>query len=243
MTDRDTTTPPAGVEERHHRDTAALMDALAAAIVARLGDALAAGRDASLLVPGGRTPVPLFERLAHTPLDWRRVRIALTDERWVATDDPASNERLVREHLLVDRAAAATFTGLKNGAADAARGAGPSFAALTALPRPFDVVVLGMGDDGHFASLFPHSPGLAAALDAAAPPGCVAMHAGVAPRERLSLNLGALLDARWLCLAIVGASKLAVLERARAPGTALELPVRALLTQTRAPLAIHWAPD
>jgi 6-phosphogluconolactonase len=224
-------------------DTAALFEALAAAVQVALQNTLAAGREASLVVPGGRTPVPFFERLARAPLPWARVRVTLTDERWVPVQDPASNERLVRAHLLQGPAAAARFTGLKNTAVDAASGTAASWAALASLPRPFDVVVLGMGDDGHFASLFPGSPGLAAALDPSEPPGCVAVRAAALPLERLSLNLAALLDARRILLAITGRSKRAVLERASAPGSPLELPIRALLAQRRTPVEVYWAPD
>ena len=103
-------------------------------------------------------------------------------------------------------------------------------------------MLLGMGDDGHVASLFPDSPGLAVALDPGRPPGCVAMTAPVPPRERLSLNLRALLDSRRIAIVITGAEKWATYERARLRGPAVDMPVRALLQQQNVPVAVYWSP-
>ena len=219
-----------------------LTAALSERIVGQLRAALAAGREASLVVPGGRTPVPLFRRLRTSALDWRRVWITLADERWVDAQAEASNEALARRELLKDAAAQAHFVGLKNHAATAAAGAARSAAALAAVPRPFDAVLLGMGEDGHFASLFPHSPGLRAALDPDAEPGCVPMQAPSPPQERITLNLSALLDARLLLLPLPGAAKASTLRAAQAPGPETELPVRALLRQHRVPLEIYRNP-
>lgn len=220
----------------------ALVDTLTQRIVAQLDGALRAGRDASLVVSGGRSPVALFRRLRDASLDWSRVWITLADERWVSAGDAGSNEGLVRRELLQSAAARAHFVGLKNPAASAAEGALRSTAALASVPQPFDVVVLGMGEDGHFASLFPGSPGLAAALDAGAEPGCVPMRAAVAPAERISLNLAALLRSRLLLLPLLGAAKAAVLRAAGSEGSAEALPVRALLRQRHVPLEIYLVP-
>jgi 6-phosphogluconolactonase len=228
---------------RTFADSAALAATLAGDVVDRLQRALDAGREASLLVPGGRTPAQLFDRLATVPLRWARVHVGLTDERRVPRDDPASNERLVRERLLVGAAAAARFTGLADDAQDPDVAAAHAFAALAPLPRPFDAVVLGMGDDGHFASLFPGGDGLATALDPAAAPGCVAMRAPAAPHERLSLNLAALLASRFVALAVTGAAKRRVLDAAATPGPPTDLPVRALLAARQVPVTVYWAPE
>jgi 6-phosphogluconolactonase len=156
--------PPA----QRYADMATLSADLANEIAASLTAAIAARGTASLVVSGGRSPVKLFECLRVQPLDWRQVCIALADERWVDADDPASNERLVRENLLKENAAAARFLGLKNGAPTPDIGAVSAWETFARVPRPFDAVVLGMGDDGHTASLFPGSPNLASALNPAA---------------------------------------------------------------------------
>jgi 6-phosphogluconolactonase len=230
------------IRERRFPDPPALNAALAQEITRALQHSLDAGRGASLAVPGGRTPVGLFELLSQSAIAWQRVGLTLTDERWVDPAGEGSNEHLVRTHLLRGAAAAARLASLWNAAPDARQGADASWAALACLPRPFDFVLLGMGDDGHFASLFPGSPGLAAALDPQRPPGCVAMRAPVAPAERLSLTLSALLDARQIALLIVGEAKRAVLQRALQDGPETELPVRALLRQRRTPVSVYWSP-
>jgi 6-phosphogluconolactonase len=234
----------ANFDTREHRfaNAAALTEALALEITGALQDGLAAGRGASLAVPGGRTPVALFERLSGAELDWDDVWITLTDERWVDATSSSSNEKLVRDHLLREAAAEANFVGLKNASAEAHAGARLSWSSVAELPRPFDFMLLGMGDDGHVASLFPDSPGLAVALDPSQPPGCVAMTAPEPPRARLSLNLRALLDSRRIAVLIVGDAKWATYERARVRGPAVDMPVRALLQQQNVPVSVYWSP-
>jgi 6-phosphogluconolactonase len=218
------------------------MQAAAAALAERIATLLRAAvmerGVASLLVPGGRTPVPLFHALRRQDLPWRQLRVSLTDERWVPEDHPDSNARLVRAELLVEAAAEAVFIPLHNDAPDPARGAARSWHALAALPRPFDAVVLGMGEDGHFASLFPASPGLEAALDPRGAPGCVSMRAPTAP-DRISLNLAALESAHHLFLLISGQRKLALVEHSRGRQP---LPVDALLALRSPEPAVYWAP-
>ena len=216
---------------------------LAAAIAADLAAALARRPYASLVVSGGRTPAPMFAHLAEQGIDWRRVQITVADERWVPLGDPASNEALVRASLLRERASAARLTGLKNDAPTPAVGAARAWSGISAMSQPFDVVVLGMGDDGHTASLFPGSAGLRAALDPKAPPACVAMEPRDAPHARLSLNLAALLHSRRICIQISGAQKWQVYQRAMAVGPVEELPVRAILCQRSVPVDVYWCPD
>src|SRR5277367_167052 len=181
--------------------------ALSSKIAASLNAAIAARGLASLVVSGGKSPVTLFETLRAESLDWSRVCVALVDERWVDPTDPSSNEKLVRDVLLKDAAAAARFIGLKNGAPTPDLGAVSAWETFARVPRPFDAVVLGMGDDGHTASLFPRSPNLASALNPAAIAGCVGMRSPVAPHPRMSLNLSALLGSRRIVVLITGAQK------------------------------------
>lgn len=211
-------------------------------IAGLLTTAIAARGRASLVVSGGKSPLALFEALRTRSLDWSRVSITLADERWVDPADPASNEKLVREHLLGDAAAGAHFVGLKNSAATPALGAGAAWDAIAGLPRPFDAVILGMGDDGHTASLFPGSPNLAHAVDAGAAPGCVGMISPTEPCARLSLNLAALLDSRQVFLFLSGAAKWQVYAAAGAPGEVAQMPVRAVLRQRRVPVDVIWSP-
>ena len=213
--------------------------ALAAQVAGALSAALAARAQATLAVPGGRTPVPLFHALRGVELDWGRVLVTLTDERWVPETHPGSNAAMVRRELLSGRASDAGFVPLFNGAVDAVHGAASASRTLAAL-LPFDVVVLGMGADGHFASLFAGAAGVEAALAADGLPGCVAVQAPVEPRERLSLNLAALATGATLSLLVNGADKLAVLGRAR-DGSDPSLPVAALL-RLQPPPEVFWAP-
>ncbi len=218
--------------------------ALAREITARLAAGVTERGAASLIVAGGSTPGPLFDALALSPAPWDKTSVSLTDERWVTTDDPTSNERQVRERLLLDHAANAWFMGLKTPHATPAAAKAEVEKALAALPRPFDVVVLGMGADGHFASLFPGASELAAGLDPNRADLTIPVRrdgAAGAP-ERLSLTLSALLAARWIAILIDGDEKLDVYRRAIAGDDTDELPIRAILKQASTPVDIWWAP-
>lgn len=142
----------------------------------------------------------------------------------------------MREHLLRGPAAAARFIPMWNGAASAAEGQPECEAALRALPRPFDFILLGMGEDGHTASLFPHAPELAHALTTE--DLCAAATATVAPQERMTMTLAGLLDSRLLILPIAGAAKSKVLSAAMGPGPVEEMPVRAVLRQEEVPVEL-----
>jgi 6-phosphogluconolactonase len=219
-------------------DASLLAASLAEEIAGDLTAAIAARGGASLLVSGGTTPVALFELLSRARLDWSRVQVALVDERWVDPSDAASNEYLVRSLLLQKSAAAAQFIPLKSPVATAELGARAAWQRLSRMVRPFDVVLLGMGTDGHTASLFPDSPGLKAALDAQAEPACVVMQAPIAPNIRLSLNLAALCQVRHSYLQITGQRKWDVYQEAL--GSTSRWPVSAVL-RLLAP-RVRWSP-
>jgi 6-phosphogluconolactonase len=211
-------------------------------IAGQLAAAIAARGEAGLLVSGGHSPAILFEQLRRQVLDWSRVSIALVDERWVEPTDPGSNERFVREALMRDGAAAARFLGLRNPSASPDLGAAAAWHALARMPRPVDVVVLGMGDDGHMASLFPGSPNLATALNLDEPAGCIGMWSPSPPHARLSLNLRALLDCRRIFIFLLGEEKLRTYAAACGSGPVEEMPVRAVLRQPCVPVEVVWAP-
>ena len=156
---------PGGVSDRSG-DTADdvaldLADAVAGFLAARLREA----PRASLVVSGGSTPLPFFRALYGKDLDWGRVDVLLADERWVEENDDASNTRLVRENLLQNKAASARFLSLKQPGATPSEGLERVKAELANLALPIDVLILGMGNDGHTASLFPDAPELDQALD------------------------------------------------------------------------------
>jgi len=230
--------PPA----TRYPDVDGLSRELARQVAAELSAAVASRGEAALVVSGGRSPIKFFEQLRAQPLDWSRVRILPADERWVDPSNQASNERLIRDVLLKDAAASARFTGLKNDAPTPDLGAAPAWQAVADAPRPFDVVVLGIGDDGHTASLFPGSPNLAAALDPRAAAACVGMISPTAPQARLSLNLAALLDSRRIVILITGESKWLTYSAACGPGAEAQMPVRAVLRQRRVPVDVVWSP-
>ncbi|MFC0669113.1 6-phosphogluconolactonase [Azotobacter chroococcum] len=218
-------------------------EGLAAAMARQVADALRAAIDtqgrATLVVSGGRSPVAFFERLAEQALDWQRVTIGLADERWVPLGHPDSNAGLVERHLLRGQAAPAQFVGLYRPAASLEAAAQLADAALAGLPQPIDVLVLGMGEDGHTASLFPGSPNLAAALDPGCPRRCLPMLAPSVPHQRLTLSLPLLAAARLTLLQIQGGAKLATLRAALAGEDVLQMPIRAFL---HSPLEVYWCP-
>ncbi|GIX22079.1 MAG: 6-phosphogluconolactonase [Gammaproteobacteria bacterium] len=229
-----------------HPDRAALAERVAGDIAARLREAVAARGRASLVVSGGSSPVPMYERLAAQALPWEAVTVTLADERWVDPAHPHSNEGLVRRHLLVGPAAAASFVPLyaPQPAPEAAE-AVVDARLREAFAGPFDVVVLGMGEDGHTASLFPGAPELEAALSLPGSQAVFAVHPeplpANAPHPRMSLGLARLFDSRLLVLLFTGAAKRALFERIRREPDARRWPVAALLGAEGPPLHVHTA--
>lgn len=230
------------VREVRYPDRDTLAGELADSVAKDLAQATRTRGVASLVVSGGSTPKALFKELAQRALSWDKVVVSLADERWVPADHEASNERLVRTHLLTHHAAAARLMGMVNEAATPEAGCAATEAALATMPRPFDVVILGMGGDGHTASLFPGADELAAGLDLANPKLCLAVRPPAMPHPRLSLSLAALLVSRRIVLHITGQEKWAVYQRALAEGPARELPIRALLRHANPPMEVVWAP-
>jgi 6-phosphogluconolactonase len=211
-------------------DSAAQSAAAAAAIEHALTYRLRLKGEGSIVVTGGRSAGAVYDVLCSAALDWSKVVVTLSDERFVDVESPDSNERLVRERLLQGRAARAQLLGLRGTAATPQAAAAEAAAFLTAMP-PFDVVMLGMGEDGHIASLFPGNPALAAGLDRAAP-ACIAVPQGAdmpPAQPRLSLSLARLVSSRLILLVASGAEKRRVLERALDDSDSTPFPVRALL--------------
>lgn len=218
-------------------DEAALADAATAATVAALSTGLAARGHASLIGTGGRSPAPVYDALSGADLDWGRVTVSLSDDRFVPMTSPDSNERLVRERLLRGAAAAATFLPLYSSVPTPDAAADIAESHLRAL-APFDMLFLGMGEDGHIASLIPGSPVMDQGLDPAGERFVIGVPAGVGspPIARISLTLRALLQARAILVLIRGAVKRQIVEAGSG------LPVHALLKQAKAPVRVLWAP-
>jgi 6-phosphogluconolactonase len=225
-----------------HADADAWLRSAVADIAAGLQRALDAHGEARLLLSGGSTPAPVHRALAHEALAWERISVGLVDERWLAKDDLASNARLLRETLLEEGAPGARFEPMKlpphHRIEDSVRDANRH-------PVAGAVCVLGMGEDGHTASLFPGSADLAAAFNSA--DDYIAFDAGSAPvaqpwPKRITLTPAGLARTATRVLLLRGARKREVLVRALEGEDAFELPVRAAFALPGESLRIHWAP-
>lgn len=219
-------------------------EALAAGVARSIADtikhAVAERGHAAIALSGGSTPRLALKRLAREPLPWPQVTITLVDDRWVPPAQPRSNHGMLNETLL-DAARAARFVPLFTGDADPHMAAAKVEAALAAIPRPFDMVLLGMGEDGHTASLFPGGDRLAEALDMQSGRMVTAMTAPGAPEPRITLTLPAILASRRILLMFAGPAKKAAYDQALQAGPVEDMPVRAVLRQARAPLDVYYA--
>jgi 6-phosphogluconolactonase len=224
---------------RVFRDAQDLAETLADETAALLTAAIAARGRATMALPGGRTPTPFLTALGRRDVDWSRVTATLVDDRWLPPDSPDSNAATLRATLLA-AAPAIRFIPLYTGAETPEEGEAACAEALRVLDGPFDLMVTGMGEDGHVASLFPDAPALASAWEGTAP--CRAMRSPTAPHPRMTLTLPRLLDSRRIVVLITGGAKRAVLEQARAAGPEDAMPVRALLRRGGADTMVCWAP-
>ncbi|KTD23464.1 6-phosphogluconolactonase [Legionella lansingensis] len=194
---------------------------------------------AFFVVSGGKTPVGLFNILARADLQWEKITIILTDERLLTPTEKDSNERLVKETLLQHNAAKAGFISLYHEKACEQEGETILEHRLSALPT-FDVVILGMGEDGHTASLFPCSAEIGAGLETKA--SFVVVKPTKAPYKRVSLTKTRLANSRTIFLHLLGENKLIVLNKAISGNNALEMPIRAFLHHPMIDLQVMFAP-
>lgn len=205
---------------------------LADRIAGELRQQLDAVGPASLCVPGGSTPAPMFKALSGLPLDWANITLFLNDERWVPASNPRSNSAMLRETLMNGPAASADYLDLYTGEAtpeDAAPGLSERIKSLL----PITVLVLGMGDDMHTASLFPGAEGLDKLLANDAPP---VMAAGGGAEPRITLTAPALLSAMNIHILITGTQKRAALEAATGANP-IDAPISAFLRNA----TVHYA--
>lgn len=225
-------------------DTAAEMaDAVAADVGFIIGQAIEARGDAIIALPGGKSPLAVFERLAKAKLSWRRVTIVPGDDRLVDVSDPLSNVAVLARHFMP---LGARVVPLVPAAAPDYRAAGAAAdARLADLHWPLDLVWLGVGADGHTASIFP-GPDLDAALNAPTGRRAVGVMPDPLPPEapvaRVTLTRGAIASARTLLLTLVGDAKRAVLSEAIEEGDSSRYPVGRVLAAADKPVDIHWSP-
>ncbi|OYZ23117.1 MAG: 6-phosphogluconolactonase [Bdellovibrio sp. 28-41-41] len=208
---------------------------------------IAKNQKASLVVSGGSTPKPLFQELQKAELDWSKIYLTLADERWVSTDHADSNEKLVRDNLVSKEL---NFISLKNQAQTPFLGVAKTNHDLATLPKPFDVVLLGMGDDGHTASFFPGSKDLASALypesnPESNPESKDTLCAGLTPppyaaHPRMTLTLPTLLNAKKIIILFTGIDKKNVYLKACEDGPIEILPIRAIIKQQQTSVEVYW---
>ena len=227
-------------EQLHFDNRAELESALTASIVKQLTQAINDDGKASIAVSGGSTPKALFSALSQVDIDWSKVDVTLVDERWVEPDSDQSNERMVRECFLINHAAAANFIGMKSGHDDVASGVIDYNNKLaTQIKQPFDVVILGMGGDGHTASWFPDAPEINCALDSTGSSSTLSTLPPSQPMPRITLSYPCVAAAKQLYLHITGDDKRQVLENGLSTNDAL--PIHRTLSQLEQAVNIYWA--
>lgn len=200
-------------------------------------------RDAALIaVPGGNTPVPIFEKLTQRKLGWRKVTVVPTDDRLVAVDHELSNARLLARSFMPSGARVLPIATVNE---DYRAAGNAADARLQDLPWPPDLVWLGMGKDGHTASIFV-GPDLQDALDAPKARRAVGVMPDPLPPEapvaRVTLTRASILSARTLIITITGQDKRDLLEQAIADGHSSKLPIGRVLAEAEQPIDIHWCP-
>ncbi|MBT3145139.1 6-phosphogluconolactonase [Neptunomonas phycophila] len=215
----------------------ALTNALTESISQQLNAAVSAKGTASLAVSGGSTPVPLFQALSKQDLPWTHIITTLVDDRWVAPEHKDSNEALVRTHLLQNKAAQAPFIGLWQANTPASAAAAHVNTKLSAIEGPLTTVILGMGNDGHTASLFPCSTQLPLAFNSDR--DCEAVKPTTAPHSRMTLTPKRLFNSEQRILHICGEDKLDTLAKALEIDDPNTMPIGLFLRQ---PITIYWAP-
>jgi len=218
-----------------------LTDTLSSVIAKNLSEAIATTGKASLIVSGGSTPKPLFEKLRTFDIAWEKVRVSLCDERWVAPSHEDSNEKLVKTHLLVDKAAKAEFVSMYSAGKEAADAELTCKEQIQAKLLPFSVMILGMGGDAHTASLFPNNVKLDDGFDLSSDALCIAIKPSDAPHMRMSLTRAAILSSEHLYLHFEGESKQKVFQEAMGGDDMHAMPIRSILHQDKKDVEVYYA--
>ena len=235
------------IEEFFFAQRAELFEALTTHCASVLRRGIEAHDHATVFVSGGSTPLPLYRQLSRQELSWEKVDIALVDERWVNPGQPGSNETAIVDSLLKNRASEAAFFGMKTAAATPTDGEVECETRYRRIHCPFDLCILGLGADGHTASLFPHAGNLAYALDENNARLCTHIQARESAvtgkfTERMTLTLNAIRACNTIILLITGEEKLEVYRTALHSRDTLGLPVSALLHGAGSKVSVYWAP-
>ena len=223
----------------------ALTQALSSSLEKRLVKGIETDGRAVLMVSGGSSPAPAYKHLSNLALDWENIDVAMVDERWVDATHDKSNEAFIKNTLLQNYGAKANFITMKNEAATAQLGSDACEKAYQSLNRPFDITILGMGPDGHTASLFPHAQGLEHGLESNNLVCAInAIESDVTGKitERMTLTLNAIAQSKVVKLLISGDEKLAVYKAAKAGGDVKDMPLRAVLNHPEINVEVYWAP-
>ena len=224
------------VEERKFLSLEDAASTLVIDLVSTLREAISIRGQALLAVSGGKTPRKVFKYLREHSLNWNNVTITLTDERWIPNDHAESNEQLVRSYLLKYLSEDTTFIPLYGGHGSLEADVKSCESRLKTLTLPFDAVYLGIGTDGHFASLFPNDDALNVSNS---------LFVGVTNTNsrlaRISLTASAILNARKIYLLFSGEEKLSVYRRAKTSGSYIEIPLRIVLLQNKIPVMVYYA--
>ncbi len=234
------------IQIHKYKNRDALFSAVAVRCQQQLQLTLEQKGQASFIIPGGTTPAPAFAQLAKSSLDWKNISIAQSDERWVPAEHRQSNQGLTARSLLIDNAKQANYVAMKNSHTSAIDGEAECSRNYKKLASPFSLTMLGMGLDGHIASLFPDSKPIDQALDLDNPNLCIAIDGTGCPvagdyPERMSLTLAAILKSDLILLLLTGDEKLKVIDSAKQKNDPKVLPVSALLNQVDTPVEIFWA--
>jgi len=210
-----------------------LLEELSSDIIELLQDEIEEKGKASLLVSGGSTPKPLFQKLSNMDIPWEKVTISLVDDRWLEPTHKDSNELLVKENLIQNYASKAKFVGMYIEGKTAYESDEDCSLTYEDSVFPFDVIILGMGGDSHTASLFPNNEKLKEAYDLKNENLCISIKPDTAPYDRMSLTLGAILSAKNIILHIEGEEKLKVYEEALNSKDIFNTPISAVLNNER----------
>lgn len=221
-------------------ERSALDVALADKVSTILINAVKTNGKASIAVSGGSTPKGFFNELSQRDLPWKQITVTLADERWVEIDDEASNTKLVFENLLQNKAAQANFFHLKQGKELTLDTLADLNLAAQSTILPFDVLILGMGEDGHTASLFPCSDEIEACL-ADSTPALLKVTPKTAPHDRISFSFASLKKSKNIVLHISGVNKKQVMEKAISEDLVAEMPIRAFLNHPSLQTEVYWA--